>query len=342
MTKTKFADCYALSELPYFVLDGAGRLKVSPDLDIRVIDAHTHIGLSHFFRGKIDFWAESPEVLHNFPARGNPIDLENYSWRDLTEQNRKFLQRDLVAACFTGSARARTHTIANFLREMDDLRVASSIVLAIAVRFAFNNNDAIFENLKDPRAQNRLIPFCCIHPAHGRFAHRLDDYIARGAKGLKFHPVFQGIGPEDERSLALFRECAARGLPILSHTSASGSEPKRLGAFGRLERFREAIRAAADVPFVLGHSGMGDQFEQALAYAVEYDNVYLEVSGQPIGNLKKMFDRMDHSRILFGTDWPFYHAAMQLAKVLIATEGDEALRRKVLYENSARVLEIEK
>lgn len=335
--KTRFDDCHALAELPYFTLDD-GRLKISPDLDIRAIDAHTHIGLSHFFRGVIDYWAESPEVLHNFPARGNPVDLDNYAWRDLTEPNRKFLRRDLVLACFTGSARARTHTIPNFLREMDDMRVAGSIVLAIAVRFAFNNNDMIFENLRDERARGRLIPFCCIHPAHGRHAERLDDYIARGAKGLKFHPVFQAIGADDERSLTLFRECASRGLPILSHTSASGSEPKRLGQYGRLERFRPAIEAAADVPFVLGHSGMGDQFEQALAYAVEYDNVYLEVSGQPIGHLKQMFDQMDHGRILFGTDWPFYHMAMQLAKVLIATEGDEGLRRKVLYENAAGML----
>ena len=31
-------------------------------------------------------------------------------------------------------------------------------------------------------------------------------------------------------------------------------------------------------------------------------------------------------RILYGTDWPFYHQAIGIAKVLMATEGDDRLR----------------
>ena len=36
-----------------------------------------------------------------------------------------------------------------------------------------------------------------------------------------------------------------------------------------------------------------------------------------------------------GSDWPFYHQATGLAKALLATEGDPALRRRVLYDNAA-------
>ena len=42
-------------------------------------------------------------------------------------------------------------------------------------------------------------------------------------------------------------------------------------------------------------------------------------------------------RIMHGSDWPFYHLAISIAKVLIATEGDAALRRAVLWENAARL-----
>ena len=38
-----------------------------------------------------------------------------------------------------------------------------------------------------------------------------------------------------------------------------------------------------------------------------------------------------------GSDWPFYHPAIPIAKVLIATEKDQKARRAVLYENAARL-----
>ena len=42
-------------------------------------------------------------------------------------------------------------------------------------------------------------------------------------------------------------------------------------------------------------------------------------------------------RVLYGTDWPFYHQALTLARVLIATEDDRGLRRAVLHDNAARL-----
>jgi predicted TIM-barrel fold metal-dependent hydrolase len=43
-------------------------------------------------------------------------------------------------------------------------------------------------------------------------------------------------------------------------------------------------------------------------------------------------------KVVFGTDWPFYHQAVGIAKVLIATEGEPDLRAAVLRENAARLL----
>ncbi|MFC1474937.1 amidohydrolase family protein [bacterium] len=336
--KTTFPDCMSLDELPYFIKDEFGRLKLDPALGLRIIDAHTHIGLSYFFRGKIDLWKKTPEVFHNFPARGNPIDLQNYGHSDLTPENLKIMQRDLVNACFLGSVRARSQTIPNLLTEMDDFCVSHCAVLSIEVRFMFSNNYVIFENLKN---EDRLIPFCCVHPSRGRVEERLDQWIEAGARGLKFHPVFMTIAPDDERALSLFRLCAQRGLPIISHTSASGSEPAYCGKFGRLEPFEKAIQAAEGVPFILGHSGMMNEWKTAIDFASRYDNTYLETSGQPIHVLHEMFARVPHHRILHGTDWPFYPMSLQLAKTLVATEGNDALRDKILYGNMAKILGIE-
>ena len=50
---------------------------------------------------------------------------------------------------------------------------------------------------------------------------------------------------------------------------------------------------------------------------------------------------MPADRVLYGTDWPFYHQALTLARVLIATEDDPALRRAVLHDNAARLLDLQ-
>jgi len=42
--------------------------------------------------------------------------------------------------------------------------------------------------------------------------------------------------------------------------------------------------------------------------------------------------------VVYGSDWPFYPQAIGIAKVLIATEGDERRRRAVLHDNAARIL----
>jgi predicted TIM-barrel fold metal-dependent hydrolase len=44
--------------------------------------------------------------------------------------------------------------------------------------------------------------------------------------------------------------------------------------------------------------------------------------------------------MLYGTDWPFYHLAATLAKVLIVTEGRPEQREAVLRGNAERLLRI--
>ena len=54
-----------------------------------------------------------------------------------------------------------------------------------------------------------------------------------------------------------------------------------------------------------------------------------------------MLDVVPADRVLYGTDWPFYHQALTLARVLIATEGEPSLRRGVLHDNAVRLLGID-
>jgi predicted TIM-barrel fold metal-dependent hydrolase len=52
-----------------------------------------------------------------------------------------------------------------------------------------------------------------------------------------------------------------------------------------------------------------------------------------------MIERTGGDRLLFGTDWPFYHIGASLAKVLIVTAapGRQDLRRRILRDNAQRL-----
>src|SRR5205085_12195604 len=95
--------------------------------------------------------------------------------------------------------------------------------------------------------------------------------------------------------------------------------------------------ACPKTTFVLGHTG-ALQVDEAIALARDYPNVWVEVASQSLPAIRKILASVPAERIMFGTDWPFYPQAIQLAQVLIASDHDVALRRKVLYANACRLL----
>ena len=66
--------------------------------------------------------------------------------------------------------------------------------------------------------------------------------------------------------------------------------------------------------------------------------MWLGIHGQGVSTLGEMLDATGGERMLFGTDWPFYHLAATLAKVLIVTEGRPEERSALLRGNAERLL----
>ena len=61
-------------------------------------------------------------------------------------------------------------------------------------------------------------------------------------------------------------------------------------------------------------------------------------SASPSTRLDELIDRLGSERLLFGSDWPFYHLAATLAKVLIVTQGRPEARHAILRGNAERLL----
>ena len=68
--------------------------------------------------------------------------------------------------------------------------------------------------------------------------------------------------------------------------------------------------------------------------AKRFPNIYLEMSGMPMGvKIRQAYEEVGHDRIMFGTDYPFHHPSVEIQKVL--TCGlDEAAMQDVFYNNA--------
>jgi predicted TIM-barrel fold metal-dependent hydrolase len=134
--------------------------------------------------------------------------------------------------------------------------------------------------------------------------------------------------------------CGARDMFVLWHCGPVGIEGRYPRWLSQVRFYEKPIAENPRTQFVLGHSG-ALQFEQALELQRRYPNVWLETSSQSVSNIEQMVRRADPDRVVQGSDWPFYHPAISISKILIATEGNKELRHKMLWSNAAALLGIE-
>jgi len=328
-----FRDLLALAQLPWFGQSEAGRLLVTDRSLGPVLDFHTHVALAYVRPMQVDVFRKTPETLHYLPTC-RQLDLElytnlNFTARDITE-----MKRDLTLRSLGPHGMRATHTASNLVGEMDEMGVTRSVLLPIDFPVLSRNAETA---LDVARWSDRIIGFGSVHPWSRRLARKLDAQIARG---IKVHPAVQCVRPDDPRAIELYRLCGERGLPVLWHCGPVGIAP-RLGEYLSQVRFYE--KPIADCPrttFILGHAG-ALQLDRALALQRRYPNVWLETASQSLPGIRTLVDHADPDRVVMGSDWPFYHQAISLSKVLIATEGRPDIRRAILWGNGARLLGLE-
>jgi len=65
--------------------------------------------------------------------------------------------------------------------------------------------------------------------------------------------------------------------------------------------------------------------------------VYLETSGMPMHTkIREAYERVGETRVLFGTDTPFHHPVVEIAKVQVSGLPPEGVER-VLSKNGRRL-----
>ena len=172
----------------------------------------------------------------------------------------------------------------------------------------------------------RLIGFAWVHPK--RDAGRVDDLVREavglGLRGLKVH----GSDALPTREVC---EAAARyGLPVL------------VDVFGKAHAIDMFAPEFPAVPFVVAHLGsFADDFRahhRVIECLARYPNVHADTSGvRRFDYLMEAVRRGGPRKLLFGSDGPWLHPALELEKVRLL-RLPTAQERLILGGNAVRLL----
>ncbi|PIE19863.1 MAG: hypothetical protein CSA65_00625 [Proteobacteria bacterium] len=335
LESTRFASHYELARLPYFDLDEQDELVLADPDAGPVVDTHTHLALGFLGKMRVDLEAEHPRPQLYLPFDAS-LDLDVYANRNFTPELMKRMKLDLTLKSMTSGGLRATHTLPNLRREMTKLGVKLSVLLPIDLPLISDNAGAYLD-VVSRKGEGRFLSFGSVHPYEpGSLAAKLDRQVALGAKGIKYHPATQMVYPDAKRGMELYRLCGERNLPVLWHCGPVGIEPPAGRRRSQVYRYEKPIAENPNTTFVLGHSG-ALQLDQGIALANRYPNAYLEIASQGLSGVRTIIEDAPIDRIMFGSDWPFYHQATGLAKVLLATEDAPEARRALLSANADRL-----
>ena len=160
-----------------------------------------------------------------------------------------------------------------------------------------------------------------------------------GARVVKLHPTMQAFYPDEPDALEIYQVAERLGLAIFFHGGRAGIEPESRRRYALPRHYEGALASFPKLPFVLGHAGARDGVDM-LALGLRHPNAWFCIHGQGVTHLDTLIRATGGERLLFGTDWPFYHLAASLAKVLIVTQdpGRHAIRHAILRGNAEQLL----
>jgi hypothetical protein len=334
-----------LAELPWFELDPEGVLRVADESVPKAIDFHCHLGMSVLFEPELDLQARTERVRHLLDCDGTDpgceLDLDIYINGNFTEEGLGTLRSTTITLGLWGNDIVRSQTIPNLLDEMDSMRVEKSVILPIVLGLPFGDDLETHWRTEIERAgaSDRLLAGTSVHPRDPDKIEQLEAAAALGARVLKLHPTVQAFYPDERDAMEIYEAAERLGFVVFFHGGRAGIEPTSHHPYAMPRHYEGALSSFPKLPFVLGHAGARDG-PAMLDLGLRYENAWFGIHGQSVSHLDEMIRRSDGERLLFGTDWPFYHSAATLEKVLIVTQDPTRgeIRHAILRGNAERLL----
>lgn len=204
-----------------------------------------------------------------------------------------------------------------------------------AVMFPFVEGNFTNQPIKEAFDQfpDRLIPFCAVNPWQPEAADEVRRCVTEwGFKGLKLHPTINGFHLSDHNLCdPLFRVADELGIPVIVHGASDlyNSPPEFALMAARFPR----------VPLLMAHMGFFWSVDQAIEFARQYDNLYLETSRAPIFEIQTAVKALGPHKVIWGTDSPFVDYEWEFRKMERATTAPEGYAQ-IVGGNIARLLKL--
>lgn len=232
--------------------------------------------------------------------------------------------------------------------------VALSVLLPVATRArqVVGINDAA---IAMSNASGKIYSFGCMHPDYDGWREELNRIASLGLKGIKIHPVYQGVAQDDLRYLRILDRAGELGLIVVTHGGIDIGYPEATQCAP--DKIAHAMRQVGPVKLVAAHMGGWCQWEEAEDLLPEFPNIWLDTSAS-IGKLTprqenegddrlllseerfvNMVREFGVERILFGTDspWSDQKASIDWIQKLPLSKEEKAA---VLGENARKLLRL--
>lgn len=214
---------------------------------------------------------------------------------------------------------------------LDNIRfVISSATLKPDLAHAQVGNDFLINTANEDK---RFIPLASFHPfmSFDEAVGELERCKALGAKGIKIHSDFQRFNIDDERAMAIYKECARLKLPILFHVGDKNTEfstPKKV--LNILEKLPELTVIAAHM---CGYS-VWDEAEEYLIGTPVYTDTSEALIGMDGKNLYRLIEKHGVDKVLFGSDYPLWNTRFAFDQ--IEAIGLSESEKDAIYSGNAK------
>ncbi len=217
---------------------------------------------------------------------------------------------------------------------------ARAVLLAIATNAhqMHSVNDWAAWAMADERV---AAAFGSVHPDAPDALEEIDRIAALGMKGVKFHPEYQEIQPDDPRMRRIYRRIARDGLITVFHSGYDPAYPGRCRMSA--EMLAKVLPEFDGAPVVAAHMGGMRIWADVLRMDVP-DNLYIDTAYcadcVPAPMAERLVEKFGVERVLFGSDSPWDRAASVRRLVEALPLGGED-KQRIFYDNAARLLRLE-
>lgn len=270
---------------------------------------------------------------------------------------------DAIAAAAIEKLQAASHTrpftdgtVSGLQKSMAEAGITASVVLPVATspRQVVHVNDASIR-MNDEAGKTGVYSFGGMHPDFSEYKAELRRIAAAGLRGIKLHPVYQGVDFDDPRFLRILETAASLGLLVLIHAGLDVGFPGAEHAIPR--KIKNALRSVGPVRLILAHMGgwrCWDEVGETLADTSVLIDTSFSLGAMTPGSdghyktprelalldeerFVSLIRAFGSRRVLFGTDCPWGEQKTEIQKFLALPLTAEE-QGDILWGNGSRLL----